>query len=194
MELEREPVGTEPLLVERFVEKPDRATAEQYVASGRYLWNAGIFVWRTDVFLEAAARHLPGVHQALEPLAPALGSPGFEEAARRAFESIEAISVDYGIMEKAEDVWCVPAGFRWSDIGGWPAEAEAIPPDANGNRVRGPVVLEDAADNVVITDKGRPVVVLGVRHCIIVHGPGGTLVCDRDAAGRIKPLVEKVSE
>ena len=192
LELEREAGGVEPLRVERFVEKPDRATAEQYVASGRYLWNAGIFIWRADVFLEAAARHLPGVHQALAPLGPAVGGPGFAQAARRAFEAIEAVSVDVGVMEKAEDVWTVPATFGWDDVGGWLAVERLLAGGANGNRVRGPVVLDGhTRESLVVNARNWPVVVAGLDSAIVICSDAGMLVCDKSVMDDIKPLIDR---
>jgi len=193
LELQRAPTGTEPVRVERFVEKPDRPTAERYVASGRYLWNAGIFIWRCDAILEAAAEHLPRTCRALVPLADVLQTPGFAEAARRAFEAVDAVSVDFGIMEKAEDVWTVPATFQWDDVGGWLAAERFLTPGSNGNRFRGRVIADEETRNaLVVTPAGHPTVVAGLADVIVVHTPAGTLVCHKSAADRLKPLIERV--
>ncbi len=193
LELPRVPSGTGPVRVERFVEKPDRPAAERYLASGRYLWNAGIFIWRCDAILEAAAEHLPRTCRALAPLADALQAPGFAEAARRAFESVEAVSVDVGIMEKAEDVWTVPAAFRWDDVGGWLAAERFLASGADGNRFRGRVVADEETRNaLVVTPPGHPTVVAGLADVIVVHTSAGTLVCHKSAADRLKPLIERV--
>jgi mannose-1-phosphate guanylyltransferase len=186
------PAGAEAVAVEKFVEKPQQADAEKYLASGRHLWNAGIFVWQTRELLAAAARHLPEMHAALAAVGPAVGTPDFDARVRDAFEQIRPISIDYGIMEKAEDVWCVPATFDWSDLGDWSSITQVIPPDEQGNRVRGATVLEEAAGNVVVTDPDHPVAVVGLSDCIIIHGPCGTLVCHKRLAGRIKAVVQRI--
>lgn len=174
------------------MEKPDRARARRYVASGEFLWNSGIFVWKADVLLQAAARHLPQVYQCLASLRPALGRPAFAARARKVFRDIESVSVDYGIMEKAEDVWAIPAAFSWNDVGSWAAAPEILPADAAGNHVRGNVTLGWARGNLVIADAGRPVVVAGVRNCVVVLGPSGTLVCHKDRVEDLKALLERV--
>jgi mannose-1-phosphate guanylyltransferase len=101
-------------------------------------------------------------------------------------------SVDCGIMEKATDVWCVPASFEWDDVGGWPAAARLLPADESGNRVQGHVVLDGAEGCIVVGEAGSPVAVVGMSDCIIVQGPAGTLVCPKSAADRLKPLVRRI--
>jgi len=192
LRLARRPGQAEPVRVLEFVEKPDAPRAARFVASGEYLWNAGMFIWKAGTLLEAARQLLPDVSAALEPLAESAGSPAFAERARQAFQSLRAISVDYGIMEKARDVWSVPATFDWSDVGGWLAASDLLPADADGNCVRGSVLLDAATGNIVVAGAGRPVLVVGVKNCVIVHGPGGTLVCDKSHAEHIKPFVEKI--
>lgn len=187
--------GAEPLVaqpVEAFVEKPDRERAEAYVADGRHLWNSGIFIWRPAALLEAARQHLPGTVAALEGVADHVERETFAAEARAAFERIEADSIDYAVMEKAEDVWCVPAAFDWDDVGGWEAAARLLPADDAGNRVQGRVVLDGADGCIVLGEGGRPVAVAGMQDCIIVQGPAGTLVCPKSAADRIKPLVQRI--
>jgi mannose-1-phosphate guanylyltransferase len=192
LRLGREAVPLAPQPVEAFVEKPDRDRAEAYVASGQYLWNSGIFVWRPAALLEAAERHLPETVAALRALPAHVGRPSFGPQATEAFERIAAESVDCGIMEKAADVWCVPAAFDWDDVGGWEAAGRLLPADDAGNRVQGDVVLDGAERCIVLGEAGRPVAVAGMQDCIVVQGPAGTLVCPKSAADRIKPLVQRI--
>ncbi|HUX15880.1 MAG TPA: sugar phosphate nucleotidyltransferase [Phycisphaerae bacterium] len=192
LRLARRPGDAEAVSVLEFVEKPDAEQAARFVASGEYLWNAGMFIWKAGTLLEAARQLLPDVSAALEPLAESAGSPAFADRARQAFQSLRAISVDYGIMEKARDVWSVPALFDWSDVGDWLAASDLLPADADGNCVRGSVLLDAATGNIVVAGGSRPVLVVGVKNCVIVEGPGGTIVCDKSHAERIKPLVEKI--
>ena len=192
LRLARKPAGTEAVAVEAFTEKPDLARAEKFVASGAYLWNSGMFIWRASALLEAAARHLPAVYGPLASLGDAVGTEAFAARTREVFDGIESISVDFGIMEKAGDVWAVPAIFHWRDVGGWLEAADLFESDGSGNRTSGPVVLDGSCGNVVVTDSDKPIVVAGLSDCIIVRGPAGMLVCTKQAADRIKPLVEQV--
>ena len=133
--MEKRPEPLRAARVAQFVEKPNRRRAEQYLASGDFLWNSGIFVWKADVLLEAAARHLPQVYRPLAAIREALDSPALAARVSEVFRDLESISIDYGVLEKAEDVWTVPAAFAWSDVGSWGAAAEIIPADAAGNHV-----------------------------------------------------------
>jgi len=181
-----------PVPVEAFVEKPDRATAERYLAEGRYLWNSGIFVWRSDVLVEAAGRHAPATLAALAPLAPLAGTPDFAARARPAFDGVEAISIDFAVMEKADDIWCVPATFAWDDVGEWEALDRLLPADPDGNRARGPVTLDAVRRCIVIAEGDRPLAVAGLSDAIVVQGEAGTLVCPKAEAGRIRALVGRI--
>ena len=192
LRLGKRPDGLQAVRVEQFVEKPDLARAEQYVASGEFLWNSGIFVWKAEVLLKAAAQHLPQVYEPLASLRDAVDTPAFAARAVEVFRNIESVSVDYGIMEKAEDVWAVPAAFSWNDVGSWLAAADLLPADAAGNHVRGDATLGWARGNVVIADAGRPVVVAGLSDCVVVQGPLGTLVCRKDMLDNLKTLLERV--
>jgi mannose-1-phosphate guanylyltransferase len=183
----------EAVRVEEFVEKPDRPRAEQYLADGRHLWNAGIFVWKAETLLAAAERHLPDTYGRLAPLAECVGTPAFADRVREAFEALQPLSIDYGIMEKAGDVWAVPAAFGWNDVGGWLAAGDLIPADADGNHVVGNAILSQATGNVVITDARHPLIVAGIHDCIIVHGPAGTLACHKSLADGLKALVQKAT-
>jgi len=151
-----------------------------------------MFVWRAAALLEAAARLAPAVYGPLADLGKSFGAPAFSAELRRAFEAVQPISVDYAIMENSTNVWLVPAAFSWSDVGGWSAALELLPAAADGNHVRGPAVLHDVADSVVLTDDGHPVLVAGLSGVVVVRGPGGILVCPRDRVDQIKPLVEKI--
>jgi mannose-1-phosphate guanylyltransferase len=192
LKVARLPDGPEAVPVEAFVEKPKQDVAEVYLASGRYLWNAGIFVWRAAALLAEAEKHLPQVFGPLSAVWEAIGTEGFPSRVREAFDAITPISIDYGVMEKADDVWVVPAAFDWSDVGTWSAITDLLPPDARGNQVRGPVVMEGAEGDVVITDGETPVIVAGLSECVVVRGPGGVLVCAKDQLDRLKDLVARV--
>ncbi|OUM93494.1 MAG: hypothetical protein BAA04_06940 [Firmicutes bacterium ZCTH02-B6] len=177
--------------VAQFREKPDRQTAEQYVRDGGYFWNSGMFIWAADTFLAAVERHLPEHAALLFPLAAHVDTPAWEEQLATAFGRVPKISVDYGIMEKAGDVYMVAAPFSWSDVGGWTALADFLQRDAAGNAARGVVHALDAAGNVVFCEDGAEVVALvGVEDLIVVRSGNRTLVARKDRAEDIKRLVE----
>lgn len=181
--------------VRRFVEKPAAATALRYLASGRFLWNSGMFVWSTEAILDAVGRCLPGHLAALEPALERDQSAAWPAALRVAFTSLETVSVDHGVMERAAEVRCLRARFAWSDVGGWEAVAERLPVDAAGNRCRGRVHADDARTNLVFTeDPEETVILLGVSGLAVVRSGPRTLVVPRERAEEIKALVAQLGE
>lgn len=188
--------------VKRFVEKPDAATAQHYVESKRFLWNAGMFVWRTELFLAEAERHAPGLAKFIRefPAAhPAAGtgqkvSPGVRTAAQlyieERFPTLEPkVSLDYAIMEKAAAVETVIADFDWDDVGLWTALPKHIPPDPSGNTIRGAAVAVAATNNIVVSN-GRMIALCGVKDLVVVETADAVLVCHRDAVQNIKQVVQ----
>ena len=129
----------------RFVEKPDLATAQEYVAGGSHLWNSGMFVWRAGLILEELERQLPGHCAAIAPAVERDGEPDFQHALAQAFEPLPKISIDFGVMENARSVRCVEADFSWADVGSFVSLADHLPVDDDGNaRHRGRVFSLDA--------------------------------------------------
>ncbi len=177
--------------VTRFVEKPDRATAEGYVASGRYAWNSGMFIWSVAGLAEAFRRHAPALASLTDRLAPAVGRADFADTLRRAYADSQKISIDYALLEKAEGIVMARGEFPWDDVGSWPALARHLPRDADGNALRGDTTLLDARDNIVVSD-GRLTALIGVDNLIVVQAEGATLVCPRDRAQEVKKLVEQL--
>ncbi len=172
-----------------FHEKPDRRTAEQYLASGRYLWNSGMFVWRTEVIREALAQYLPAVAAAMAPVGVARTRSERERAIRRAYRGLQSISIDKGVMERAPLVAVVEADFGWSDVGSWAAMPELWGMDGNGNSLRGRGVFVDATGSIVFSPS-RVAVLLGVRDLVVVDSEDALLVCHRDRAQEVRQVVE----
>lgn len=172
-----------------FVEKPDRAKAESYMASGDYLWNAGMFVLRADRVLEELRRHLPEATRALERIAPTVGTRGFGRAVSRWFPELPSISLDYAVMEKAEDIAVVPASIGWSDLGSFSALPEVREADAEGNVLSGDVIAVDSARSVVVGHK-RPIALVGVSDLVVVDAGDAILVCHRDRAQDVRKVTE----
>ncbi|MGH7790543.1 MAG: mannose-1-phosphate guanylyltransferase [Candidatus Binatia bacterium] len=168
----------------RFVEKPDAATAESFAASGRHLWNSGMFVWRADVFLAAVRQHAPRIARVMDGFA----QRGGMAAARRAYARLPALPVDVAVMERAERVAVVAATFDWSDVGSWAAMPGLWGTDAAGNAARGNALLLGSRGTVVYGGT-RLVAVLGVDDLIIVDSPDAVLVCPRHRAQDVRQVV-----
>ncbi len=179
--------------VESFVEKPDAETARKYVSQGGYLWNGGIFVWRADRFLDAVRAHLPEVHDALSRVTSAPGDPGFAEDIERYYGSVPSISVDYGVMERAEKVVVVPCDFGWDDVGAWSALERVWPLDEKGNAVSGDGVVVDSTGCVIYSGDGI-VAVVGLSDVIVARTPDATLVCPKDRAKDVRDIVKRLKE
>ena len=175
--------------VSAFVEKPDRERAEQYLADGNYLWNAGMFAFRADRILEELRAHLPECAEALERIAPEVGTPAFADAVAQHFPGCPSISIDYAVMEKARSIAVVPATFTWSDLGSFASLPDVREADEGGNVTSGDVMLFDAVQNVVLGQADKPVAMVGVNDLIVVDAGDALLVCRRDRAQDIRRVV-----
>jgi mannose-1-phosphate guanylyltransferase len=184
-----EQIAAHPVLT--FAEKPDQSTAERFVDSGDFLWNSGMFVWRVEAIQRALGRYLPEVAQPFGPLAEGAATQN-EEAVLAAYSACPSISIDYGVMERADDVWVVPGSFGWNDVGDWRAFAELQDADDTGNALQGDVLIQNSARCCVETD-GRTVALVGVNDLIVVDTPDALLVCHRDAAQQVKNIVNYLS-
>jgi mannose-1-phosphate guanylyltransferase len=178
--------------VKRFVEKPDAAKATEYLASGRFLWNSGMFCFTPATIIAALERHAPEVLAAARSaLAAAKVDPKYAqrtELDRAAFEQAPNISIDYAVMEQAENVIALPGDFGWSDIGSWKAVAQELPADAAGNTVSGDVMLADCS-NTHVQSEDRLVAAVGLRDVVVIDTPDALLVCDRHSTQKVKDVV-----
>ncbi|MGY1821251.1 mannose-1-phosphate guanylyltransferase [Geodermatophilus sp. SYSU D00079] len=180
-----------------FREKPDRATAEAYLASGEYLWNSGMFVWRARTVLDALAEHLPESAAGLARVVAAPAGPERDAVLAEVFPSLPKISVDYAVLEPAATergrVLVVDLDVDWLDVGSWPALAGTLEADGAGNALRGLTVLLDSERNVVLSDDPDHLVALvGVRDSVVVHTADVTMVCPMADAERVKQLLAAV--
>ena len=180
-----------------FREKPDRATAEEYVASGTYLWNSGMFVWRADTVLDALAVHVPETAAALGRVVAAAPGPEREAVLAEVFPTLPRISVDYALLEPAAlepgRVLVVDLDVDWLDVGSWPALAHTLDTDDEVNAVRGLSVLLDSRRNIVFSDDPEHLIALsGVSDSVVVHTRDVTLVCPIAEAEQVKQLLAAV--
>ncbi len=183
-----EPLAAGGLRALAFTEKPHLHRAQAFLREGGYYWNSGIFLFRRDVFLAALARHLPEVHQGLK----GLSAGASQEALARAYQGLPSISLDHGIMEKADNVAVVPVDLGWSDVGTWSALHELCPADDRGNVILGRVLALDSRDSLVFS-QDRLVATIGLNNMIVVDTADATLVCPRDRVQEVKDLVAELT-
>ncbi len=190
--LEADGAETEARAVRAFVEKPDRATAESYLADGNYVWNAGIFLFSAKSMLEAFEKHAPqvlaGARAALDTASADLD---FLRLDATSFAAIKDISFDYAIMERAETIACVPMDPGWSDLGSWTAIRDAFPQDAAGNSAIGEARFFDSSNSFVYSDEAC-VALLGLDDVMVVNTRDALLVAHKDKAQDVKKIVEQL--
>lgn len=173
--------------VEAFKEKPDVETAKGYLAAGNYFWNAGIFVWNADTITNAIRRYAPQIAGVMDELEPALFTDKEAEELKRLFPTCEKISIDYAVMEKAEDIFVLPAEFGWSDLGSWGSLRTLLPQDEAGNaKVGGRIDMYNCRNCVVHAAEEKRVVLEGLDGYIVAEKNGQLLVCRLSEEQRIK--------
>ena len=184
--------------VDRFIEKPDKLTAEKYLKEGSYYWNSGIFVWKVSTLLNEISLYLPKLHEQLEELtsntAPIKGKYPYQklsESGKKIFHSLESVSIDHGVMEKSNKVAVLPADIEWNDVGTWTSLAEISKNDSHGNVISGNVVSIEN-NNSIFQAENRLVAALGLKNIIVVDTPDALLVCAKERAQDIKKIVEKI--
>ncbi len=169
--------------VARFTEKPDHATATRWIDAESHLWNAGIFVFRGQTLLDALARFEPEIARGLESIA---ADPA---CADTIYPQLPSVSIDYGVMERLDDLATLPLDCGWSDLGSWHALAEVLPADENGNAVRGDVTVVDSKDSLVIADAGH-VAVVGIEGLAVVRTGDSVLIMPKERAQDVRQVVD----
>ena len=180
--------------VKAFKEKPDKETAEKFLAAGDYYWNCGIFVWNASVILKAVETHMPKLHRGLEKIYSVLGGEGADKIITAEFNKFKPISIDYGVMEKAENVAVVDVNFEWDDVGSWLALERHLPHNEAGNVFRGSVTAMGTAGCTVLSEGNHVVGLIGCKDLIVVHTPDATLVMPKEDAEKVKELVDRLAE
>ncbi|HUB85157.1 MAG TPA: mannose-1-phosphate guanylyltransferase/mannose-6-phosphate isomerase [Rhizomicrobium sp.] len=179
-------------IVTRFAEKPDAQTAAGYIASGDYVWNSGMFVFRADVMLAELDRHAPGIVETCrKALASGKRDPDFVRLDQAVFGTAQNISIDFAVMEKTDKAAVVPCDLGWSDVGSWSSLWSLEQRDASGNVLQGDVVVHDSHDSYVRNDKGLTALV-GVRDVVVVVTDDAVLVSDKNRAQDVKAVVDQL--
>ncbi len=180
--------------VNSFREKPPLATAQEYMDSGQFYWNCGIFCWRAATILAQLQQHEPEMHERLCRLATTIGKADYISTLEEEFPQMNSIAIDRAVLERADHVCVIEAPFDWDDVGGWLAVARVAGTDDQGNTMVGLVRSVGTNDCIIRTTDDHLVATLGIKDCIIVHTADATLVARRDDAERIKEVLELLKE
>src|SRR5699024_10083158 len=179
--------------VKKFTEKPDYPTAQSFLKAGNYLWNAGIFIWSTRAIIEGFQKLLPEMYQLFSKGEAILNTPGEQAFIKENYAEAENISIDYGIMEKAENVDVLPATFDWNDLGSWGSLYDKLDKDENDNvSIKALADMEAAAENIICTSKDKVVVVKGLKDYIIVENEEVLLIYPKSEEQQIKKIRKRV--
>lgn len=182
-------LGYNVYTVKRFVEKPNAELAKEYVDSGEYLWNSGMFAWKASSILQGIAKYLPHMVEGLNTIFDSYGTDEFEAALERVFPEFESISIDFGVMEKAENVYTIPGNFGWDDVGSWLAVERINKTDEFKNMVVGDVITINTRRSIICGDK-KLIATVGVEDLIVVDTADATLICAKNEAQNVKKILE----
>jgi mannose-1-phosphate guanylyltransferase len=192
----REPTLTKPCNVyevAEFVEKPNFQTAQSYLSSGHHLWNSGIFIWKTSVVLDNFKRFLPRLYKTMLPLSEHLGTQQGAEILKDIYPTLQSISIDYGILERCDEVAVISGDFGWNDIGSWDALGAIFPPDEFGNIVKANH-LGILTRNSIVYGEERLISTIGIDGLIIADTKDALLICSKDNAQEVKEIVAMLKE
>ncbi|TWU67743.1 Mannose-1-phosphate guanylyltransferase [Crateriforma conspicua] len=187
-------VGGKAFYVKRFREKPNRATAEDYLSTGEFYWNSGIFMWRASLIRDALARHQPEMHGHLQTIAEAIGRPDYADVLEREFTAIDGTSIDYAVMERHPNVVVIEAPFPWDDLGSWQSLSRLHEPDDHGNTVVANHIGIDTGGTIVHGDPDHTIVTIDVEDLVIVQTKDATLVAHKNAEERVREAVAELQK
>lgn len=179
--------------VQRFVEKPDLETAMKYLESGDYLWNSGMFVWKISTILNCFEKFMPNTFKGLQRISESVGTDSEEQVLLDEFPNLESESVDYGIMEKADNIYIFPGNFGWDDVGSWLAVERIKKCNEDNNVVSGKVITVNTKD-CIIEGRNKLIATVGLRDIIIVDTEDATLISSKENAGEIKQILAKLRD
>ena len=194
---EGEPVssigGNDIYKVKSFREKPDITQAEKFIKDGKFFWNSGTFIWTVSTILDAIKNLLPDLYEGLLKIESSLDTENEEYVLRRVYEDIKPVSIDYGVMEKADGALLVKGTFGWSDIGSWDALYDVLSKDEKGNSLRGPVITIDSSNSLIYSPH-KLVTLVGVENLIVVETEDSLLICNRGCSQDVKKVVDMLEE
>lgn len=177
--------------VDRFVEKPSLEVAKEYLATEEYLWNSGMFVWKVSTILHRMKDLMPDTYQSLLRIQNSIGTCNEADVLEKEFNIMPSISIDYGIMEKSNDIYTIPGTFGWDDVGSWLAVERIKKSNEYGNIVNGNVITIESKDCIIEASK-KLIATVGIQDLIIVDTEDATLICDKSSSGHIKKVLENL--
>lgn len=177
--------------VERFVEKPSLEVAKEYLATEEYLWNSGMFIWKISSIIKNIQKLMPDMYEGLEKIKDAIGTTIEETVLEKEFTAFQSQSIDYGIMEKAEEIYILPGNFGWDDVGSWLAVERIKKTNEFGNVVNGNIITVNTNNCIIQGDK-KLIATVGLENMIVIDTDDATLICSKDHAGEIKKVLENL--
>jgi mannose-1-phosphate guanylyltransferase len=181
----------EAFKVDCFVEKPDAETARKYIAAQQYLWNSGMFIWKVSTILSNLKKSMPETYEGLLRIKAAIGTEEQEKVLENEFQAFRSESIDYGVMEKAENIYILSGSFGWDDVGSWLALERMQPCNEFGNVINGNVVSIDTK-NTIIQGNGKLIATVGIEDLVVIDTDDVTLICDKNSTGDIKKIIENL--
>jgi len=179
------------LRVKSFREKPDRKQAEAFVQSGNFFWNSGMFVWKASTIINEIKRFLPDLYSGLMTIKASLGKSSEAKTLSTIYKGLAPISIDYGVMEKAKDVFVIPASFGWSDVGSWDALWEISSKDGRGNALAGgSQAIFESTENAMVYSPNKLVALVGMKDVIVVETKDALLICKKGRSQDVKKIVD----
>jgi len=177
--------------IKTFAEKPNFETAQRFLESGDFYWNSGIFVFKSSVILKAIEEFLPDLFDTLTEIKQSMGQDDFSDVLDRAYHQIRSISIDYGVMEQAKNVFMVKGEFEWNDLGSWDQVYKLSPQDDKGNTALGNIILVDTKNSYISADSGV-VAILGMEDVVVVRDGDAVLVCKRNRSEDVRNIVDRL--
>ena len=180
--------------VKQFREKPRAEVARTYLNSGQFYWNSGIFVWRAQTILDALEKHESEMHAHLMAIADKIGADDFDEVFHQEFTAIQGTSIDYAVMERADEVVVIEAPYEWDDVGSWQALARLRGTDSEGNTLIGKTLCINTSGTIIRSDDDHLIATLGLKDCIVVRTPDATLVANKHDEESIRQIVKMLGD
>lgn len=175
----------------RFVEKPNIELAKEYVNSGEYLWNSGMFTWKVSSILGNMQKFLPDIYEGTEKICDHYGAEDFNEVLKSVFPTLSSESVDFGIMERANHIFTIPGNFGWDDVGNWLALERINPTNEYGNMVRGDVISINTKNSIIVGGR-KLIATVGIENIIVVDTEDATLICSKNSTQDVKKVIENL--
>ncbi|MBO4547051.1 MAG: mannose-1-phosphate guanylyltransferase [Treponema sp.] len=183
----------EAFKVERFVEKPDLEKAKEYLADGSYLWNSGMFVWKASTVLGSIQEFMPDLYAGLQKIQAAVGTADCQNVLESVFPTLPSESIDYGVMEKARDIYTLPGDFGWDDVGSWLAVGRIRTLDETNSAISGNVVAINCEHNIIQGGK-KLIAAVGLKDMVVVDTDDAILICSKESAGDIKKVLQSLRD